>query len=123
MNFLLVNLTEEVRNRATPQLYATIYQETNNTCLYGVCHYCSPADPVCGVGDILEGSLILWLPSYLKLMKHRHPWQRTYKRNKLALWETDSSYCDKVFHADKFFLCLFVNLLQFVEKKNVFYIF
>ncbi|XP_043275426.1 glycosaminoglycan xylosylkinase [Venturia canescens] len=91
-----LNLTEEVRNRATPQLYATIYQETNNTCLYGVCHYCSPADPVCGIGDILEGSLILWLPSYLKLMKHRHPWQRTYKRNRLALWETDTSYCDKV---------------------------
>lgn len=98
-SFLLissVNLSEEVRNRATPELYATIYQETNNTCLYGVCHYCSPADPVCGFGDILEGALILWLPSYLKLTKHRHPWQRTYKRNKFALWETDTNYCDKV---------------------------
>jgi len=91
-----LNLSEEVRSRATPGLYATMYQESNNTCWYGVCHYCSPADPVCGSGDILEGALILWLPSYLKLTKHRHPWQRTYKRNKFALWETDTNYCDKV---------------------------
>ncbi|KAG5326230.1 XYLK xylosylkinase, partial [Pseudoatta argentina] len=91
-----LDLKEEIGNHATPALYATMYQEGNNTCLYGVCHYCSPADPVCGTGDVLEGTLIFWLPRYLRLVKHRHPWQRTYKRNKLAAWEIDEDYCDKV---------------------------
>ncbi|KAH0945353.1 hypothetical protein HN011_005383 [Eciton burchellii] len=91
-----LNLKEEIHNHATPELYTTMYQEDNNTCLYGFCHYCSPADPVCGTGDILEGALIFWLPRYLRLVKHRHPWQRTYKKNKLAAWEIDEAYCDKV---------------------------
>ncbi|XP_026828608.1 glycosaminoglycan xylosylkinase isoform X2 [Ooceraea biroi] len=91
-----LDLMEEIHNRATPELYATMYQEGNDTCLYGVCHYCSPADPVCGTGNMLEGALIFWLPRYLKLVKHRHPWQRTYKKNKLAAWEVNEAYCDKV---------------------------
>ncbi|XP_020279625.1 glycosaminoglycan xylosylkinase isoform X2 [Pseudomyrmex gracilis] len=91
-----LDLKEEVLKHATPALYATMYQKSNNTCLYGVCHYCSPADPVCGTGNMLEGALILWLPRYLRLIKHRHPWQRTYKENKLATWEVDENYCDKV---------------------------
>nr|XP_012228875.1 PREDICTED: glycosaminoglycan xylosylkinase [Linepithema humile]XP_012228876.1 PREDICTED: glycosaminoglycan xylosylkinase [Linepithema humile]XP_012228877.1 PREDICTED: glycosaminoglycan xylosylkinase [Linepithema humile] len=91
-----LDLKEEVRQFATPALYATMYQEGNDTCLYGVCHYCSPADPVCGTGDVLEGAFIFWLPQYLRLVKHRHPWQRTYKKNKLATWEVDEKYCDRV---------------------------
>lgn len=93
-----MNLREEVSKHATSELYATIYQEGNDTCLYGVCHYCSPGDPVCGLGEILEGALILWLPSYLKLVKHRHPWQRTYRKSRLALWEADPNYCEKVYN-------------------------
>ncbi|XP_033333638.1 glycosaminoglycan xylosylkinase [Megalopta genalis] len=91
-----LDLRKEIRPRATPELYTTMYQDGNDTCLYGVCHYCSPADPVCGTGDILEGALISWLPRYLRLVKHRHPWQRTYKKNKFAMWETDGNYCEKV---------------------------
>ncbi|XP_076628118.1 glycosaminoglycan xylosylkinase [Colletes latitarsis] len=91
-----LDLGNEVRPLATPELYTTMYQDGNDTCLYGVCHYCSPADPVCATGDILEGALISWLPRYLRLVKHRHPWQRTYKKNKLAAWETDDNYCEKV---------------------------
>ncbi|XP_012253531.1 glycosaminoglycan xylosylkinase [Athalia rosae] len=91
-----LKLGEEIKKYATPELLKTLYQEGNDTCLYGVCHYCSPADPICGIGDVLEGVLILWLPKNLHLFKHRHPWQRTYKRNKVALWETDDNYCDKV---------------------------
>lgn len=89
-------MNEEIRRHATPELAATVFKDGNNTCLYGVCHYCTPTDPVCANGDIMEGALILWLPSYLKLTKHRNPWQRTYKKNKFALWETDEHYCDKV---------------------------
>ncbi|XP_015189808.1 PREDICTED: glycosaminoglycan xylosylkinase isoform X2 [Polistes dominula] len=91
-----LDLTNEVRRHATPELHATMYQEGNDTCLYGVCHYCSLNDPVCGTGNVLEGALIFWLPRYLHLVKHRHPWQRTYKKKKLAIWETDDAYCEKV---------------------------
>lgn len=45
---------------------------------------------------MLEGALILWLPPSLKLVKYRHPWQRMYNNKKLALWETDTGYCEKV---------------------------
>lgn len=121
MQFFLVDLRNEIRPYATPELYATIYQDGNDTCLYGVCHYCSPADPVCGVGDILEGALISWLPRYLKLVKHRHPWQRTYKKNKLATWETDDNYCEKVYHINlnnKFYFIslkiIFVKVLKYL---------
>lgn len=74
-----------------------MYREGNDTCVFGVCYYCSRADPVCSSGGYSEGALILWLPSSLKLSKHRHPWQRTYKKDRLATWETDSNYCAKVF--------------------------
>ncbi|XP_012287046.1 glycosaminoglycan xylosylkinase [Orussus abietinus] len=110
-----LKLREEVRPRATPQLSATMYQEGNDSCLYGVCHYCSPSDPVCGNDDILEGALILWLPSYLKLTKHRHPWQRTYKRHKLALWETDRKFCEKVKESKTYSPQLSSKLLDIVD--------
>lgn len=89
-------MKEEIRNYATTQLRNTMYEKDNDTCLYGVCHYCSSSDPVCGTGDILEGALIFWLPRHLRLITQRHPWQRTYKKNKLAAWEIDDGYCDKV---------------------------
>lgn len=110
--FSSVNMNEEMRRHATPELAATMYQDGNNTCLYGVCHYCTPTDPVCGNGDIMEGALILWLPSYLKLTKHRNPWQRTYKKNKLALWEIDEHYCDKVGHVFQFEIFGISNFLK-----------
>ncbi|XP_044595564.1 glycosaminoglycan xylosylkinase isoform X2 [Cotesia glomerata] len=87
---------KEVQSKATAEVSATMFEEANETCFYGNCHYCSASDPVCSTNNILEGALILWLPSSLKLFKHRHPWQRTYKRNKLAQWETNQNYCDKV---------------------------
>lgn len=91
-----LDLKREISLRATPKLYSTIYEKGNTTCLYGVCHYCSVDDPVCGEQNILEGALIFWLPKSFKLIKYRHPWQRVYKKNKLAAWQTDNDYCEKV---------------------------
>lgn len=110
-----LKLGEEIRRHATPELLKTMYQEGNDTCLYGVCHYCSPADPVCGTGDLLEGVLILWLPKDLQLSKHRHPWQRTYKRNKVALWEIDDNYCDKVKETKSYSIDTSSRLLDLVD--------
>ncbi|KAF7998008.1 hypothetical protein HCN44_009406 [Aphidius gifuensis] len=86
----------EIKNIATDKLKQTIFESSNETCVYGTCHYCSSNDSVCSKNDDLEGAVILWLPEHLKLSKHRNPWQRTYKKNKYALWESDQSYCDRV---------------------------
>lgn len=50
----------------------------NNTCFYGVCTYCRPDDAVCGNKSVLEGAVVLWLPNRFRLVKQRHPWQRSY---------------------------------------------
>lgn len=56
----------------------------NNTCFYGKCYYCRESEPACAEGEIMEGSLTLWLPDVWPLQKHRHPWGRTYREGKLA---------------------------------------
>lgn len=91
-----INLRREVLPVATTELAQTFYQEGNNTCFYGICFYCSAHDPVCAKQDIMEGALILWLPDHFVLKKFRHPWQRTYKKDTLARWEVDASYCQLV---------------------------
>lgn len=58
----------------------------NNTCFYGKCYYCRESEPACAEGEIMEGSLTLWLPDVWPLQKHRHPWGRTYREGKLARW-------------------------------------
>ncbi|NXD15265.1 XYLK xylosylkinase, partial [Nothocercus nigrocapillus] len=68
----------------------------NSTCFYGKCYYCRETEPACADGDIMEGSVTLWLPDVWPLQKHRHPWGRTYREGKLARWEYDESYCDAV---------------------------
>ncbi|MGH0157535.1 UNVERIFIED_CONTAM: hypothetical protein FKN15_044800 [Acipenser sinensis] len=68
----------------------------NNTCFYGKCYYCRESEPACAEGEVMEGSVTLWLPDVWPLQKHRHPWGRTYREGKLARWEYDESYCDAV---------------------------
>lgn len=46
-----------------------------------------------GDDDLMETAAILWLPSYVKLKSNRSPWQRTYKKNVKARWETDDDFC------------------------------
>ena len=47
-----------------------------------------------GIGDVIEGSVTLWFPDTKPLDKVRHPYQRTYKPDKTARWETDEDYCN-----------------------------
>ncbi|XP_066998611.2 glycosaminoglycan xylosylkinase isoform X2 [Anabrus simplex] len=93
-----VNLRREVMPVASEDLFDTFYQEGNNTCFYGVCYYCSAQDPVCARKDVMEGALIMWLPPgpLFKLKKFRNPWQRTYRPELAARWETDDNYCNKL---------------------------
>lgn len=91
-----VNLRTEVKPVATEQLLSTFLTVGNNTCFYGKCYYCRETEPACADGDMMEGSITLWLPDVWPLQKHRHPWGRTYREGKLARWEYDESYCDAV---------------------------
>ena len=52
----------------------------------------------------MEGSVTLWMPDQWKLEKVRHPYQRTYRDDKRARWETDDSYCDTYAMFEKYFL-------------------
>ncbi|XP_045906898.1 glycosaminoglycan xylosylkinase isoform X2 [Micropterus dolomieu] len=79
-----VNLRTEIKPVATDQLLSTFLMQGNNTCFYGKCYYCRESEPACAEGDLMEGSLTLWLPDVWPLQKHRHPWGRTYREGKLA---------------------------------------
>ena len=55
-----------------------------NVCFYGVCYYCKPAEAACASGEMMEGSLTLWLPKWYDLVTRRHPYQRTYVEGRKA---------------------------------------
>ena len=38
--------------------------------------------------------MTLWMPDSWTLEKVRHPYQRTYREDKKARWETDENYCN-----------------------------
>lgn len=88
-----VNLEEEIEPIGEKKLMDTFFKEGGNTCFYGVCYYCKKAEAACANGTIMEGSVTLWLPPGWSLRNWRHPWQRTYRDDRKALWETDNNYC------------------------------
>lgn len=90
-----VNLEDEVEPIGEKRLMDTFFKEGGNTCFYGVCYYCMKAEAACANGTIMEGSVTLWLPPGWPLKNWRHPWQRTYRDDRKASWETDDNYCKK----------------------------
>ncbi|KAK6195413.1 hypothetical protein SNE40_000850 [Patella caerulea] len=92
-----VNMKTEIQGVGSKTLLNTFYTKDENMCFYGKCYYCKgPATGVCAEGEVLEGTVVLWMPSRFKLKLHKHPWSRTYREGKLASWETDDGYCRKV---------------------------
>lgn len=51
----------------------------HDTCFYGQCYYCRKEEAACAEGDMMEGSLTLWLPGWYRLQTRNHPYQRTYR--------------------------------------------
>jgi len=93
----VVNMEKEFIPVANGRLLDTFWKDNDdNICFYGVCRYCKKSDSACGVGVNMESSLTIWLPQKWQLKKMRHPWQRTYIKNKKALWEKDPDYCARV---------------------------
>ena len=88
----IINLKTEA-NSIQPALKKTFFKKGNNTCFYGVCYYCKISEAACADGDMMEGSVTIWLPAGWDLKNWRHPWQRMYRANKKARWEVDQNYC------------------------------
>ncbi len=51
-----------------------------NTRFYGNCKSCHPNRSVCAEGEILEGSVALWLPDWYELKALWHPWRGAYQQ-------------------------------------------
>lgn len=79
-----INIRREVMPVASQELLNTFFKDKNETCFYGVCLYCEPKSPVCTNDDIMEGALIMWLPTNIKFQRHPNPWQRSYKSDLVA---------------------------------------
>ncbi|XP_042227302.1 glycosaminoglycan xylosylkinase-like isoform X2 [Homarus americanus] len=98
-----VSLKRQILPVASRKLAATFFlRRGGRLCFYGVCYYCHKDSSVCDNGRTLEGTIILWLPQRLPLMHLPHPWAHTYKRTKLAQWEENENYCERVLHHPPF---------------------
>lgn len=88
-----VSFKNEIMPVASPLLQRTSFRKNNTrTCIYGKCYYCKKEDPICeDERFLITGAVIVNINTIFKI--HRSPWQRSYKTNKLALWQTDSDYC------------------------------
>lgn len=93
-----LDLESDIRPVGHKNLLNTYYYRDGNTCFYGKCHYCKgPETGVCASRTSMEGSVSLWFPDSYSLSKPLpHPWRRTYRENKVAIWERDSNYCATV---------------------------
>lgn len=90
------NIKRDILPVATTILNNTVLQKQNKTCIYGKCFYCKREDPVCSDSDgSLRGAILYYIPG--KLQSFRSPWQRTYKNNKRAIWESQANYCVYVY--------------------------
>lgn len=88
-----LSFKNDVMPVASPLLRQTSFQKRGNvTCIYGKCYYCKREDPICENEQFsLMGAAIVNVEVSFKV--HRSPWQRTYKANKQAAWETSADYC------------------------------
>ncbi|KAK7094860.1 glycosaminoglycan xylosylkinase-like isoform X2 [Littorina saxatilis] len=91
-----VSFSRDIVPVASKDLLETFHETNGETCFYGRCHYCSKDNSLCTKGDILEGSVVLWLPPTVHLKAGRNPWRRTYREKLLAKWEKDDDYCNIV---------------------------
>ncbi|XP_033114493.1 glycosaminoglycan xylosylkinase-like [Anneissia japonica] len=92
----VVNLTKEIIPVATEEFLKTFTKRDGDTCFYGKCFYCTPLESACADGDLMEGSVTLWLPKKLALRRWRHPWSRTYREGIQARWEYDDTFCEDI---------------------------
>lgn len=91
-----MSFKNEIMPVASPLLKRTSFErnDTKSTCIYGKCYYCKRQDPICEDESFLvTGAAIVNANAVFK--SNRSPWQRSYKKDKAALWESDGDYCNK----------------------------
>lgn len=79
------------------RLILTFLDNETRICLYGKCFYCKSTEAVCGnKTHFIEGVFLYQVPG--PILKHKSPWQRTYKEGQKAVWQQNSegNYCDQV---------------------------
>lgn len=88
-----ISLKREIIPVATQRLFDTFFEKDNKTCFYGKCYFCRKEDPVCAdENSLLNGAVIFNFKASLN--NYRSPWQRTYKKDKKALWQKfEGNYC------------------------------
>ncbi|CAG9861809.1 unnamed protein product [Phyllotreta striolata] len=91
-----ISLQNDILPVASKRLLETVLVRNNRTCVYGKCFFCNRNDPICDNENArLEGAVIFNFKA--NLVNHRSPWQRTYKKDKNALWqEYTETYCDVI---------------------------
>ncbi|KAL4218480.1 Glycosaminoglycan xylosylkinase [Mactra antiquata] len=93
----LVNMTSEIFRLAGKTLRRTFYvSPIGNLCFFGVCkYYCDSRHSFCGNVDMIEGSLMVWLPDDLEAERRRwkSPYRRSYSKFRKAEWEENEDYC------------------------------
>ncbi|XP_060584531.1 extracellular serine/threonine protein kinase FAM20C-like [Ruditapes philippinarum] len=95
-----VNMTREIFLLADRKLKKTFYvSPVGNLCFFGECsYYCDSRHSFCGNVDIIEGSLMVWLPEGPNSERDRwkSPYRRSYSKFRKAEWEKDEDYCKKL---------------------------
>lgn len=92
-----VNLTSEIKPLVPHSTSKTFFKSpAGNTCFYGVCDYfCDSHYAFCGNPDVIEGSVMSYLPSrnIAQRVSWYQPWRRSYSKFRKAEWETDETFC------------------------------
>ncbi|XP_044265795.1 glycosaminoglycan xylosylkinase homolog [Tribolium madens] len=87
-----LSFSHDIAPVATKRLLNTSFEINNRTCIFGKCLYCRREEPVCDDENFsVTGAVIFNVNEPLK--SYRSPWQRTYKKNKKAIWEEEDNYC------------------------------
>lgn len=88
-----LSLEKDVLPVATKRVVETTFRKENKTCIYGKCFFCKKEDPICEEDNSFTAGAVIFNIN-ASLTSHKSPWQRTYKKNRDALWQQfPETYC------------------------------